>query len=445
MLQVEESAKGTPPAQVILPLLGWTSEEQSLRVGQLVIVFLVRTERLEEFEPLPQDIASAIQRYGLALLPGSIGLLRLSSPALSVVTMDLRTLRDPEEIITAIVDAAAAPSADEQAPLKTVMIPPPPEVDVGAGLYGGAPIALEMPVDQRLERLAREWAKSGYDVAALTALRLFPAADNLEVLRRYLDSDKFLGTALRREGEGIYPHRAAAWEILQSSGIHDIPRPVIVEPHDRYLPVGAWRVVVALAVLLVFSMALCRRLFHRYTPLRLATSGAAVIAVAIIALWVRSYWMVDELLLETEYAQNWLVSSGGELTYRQISDLPDQLAPRLMPLEEQTADVIDAGWKLQAERYSPRGLIRATYPPDSKLKLWLPSQRVAATSGAASVSLALLLLLCFIPPAILGFLELKQYVQMRDRLLKRRCIHCGYDLRASRGRCPECGVEVALR
>jgi predicted RNA-binding Zn-ribbon protein involved in translation (DUF1610 family) len=50
-----------------------------------------------------------------------------------------------------------------------------------------------------------------------------------------------------------------------------------------------------------------------------------------------------------------------------------------------------------------------------------------------------------LPVGFHAIVELKRYAVMRERLLNRQCVHCGYDLRASHGRCPECGVEVILR
>jgi hypothetical protein len=448
LIQVEETVKGTPPSQVILPLLGWTAEEQSLRVGQSVMVFLVRTDRLGEFEALPPDIDAALQNYGLALLPGSNRILRLSSPALSAVTMDFRRLSDPQEVINAIADAAAVPTSRARGALKTVLIPAPQSVDVGAGLYGGAPVMLEMPVDERLERYAHDWAARRYDAQALTALRLFPPERNLDVLRRYLGDGGTRTQSSYRQGDAIYLFRAAAWSMIESAKSQSIPRPIIADPHDRYLPVGAWRAVLVLLGIVIITLGVCRRLFHGYSALRLATSASMVFAILIVGLWIRSAVVIDELLFESETAQTWFTSEAGALSISQIANLPHQAVPQFAFVEtQQPGEPIVAQWDISPVRYEPRGLIRAAYEPSHTPRTWLvgnPTQ-VGATISTGAVSFGWLLLLCFVPGMVHALAALKDYATMRDRLLKRRCVNCGYDLRASPGRCPECGVEVVLR
>jgi len=53
------------------------------------------------------------------------------------------------------------------------------------------------------------------------------------------------------------------------------------------------------------------------------------------------------------------------------------------------------------------------------------------------------LILLFAPLPLLRGRRWLRDRRVRRRVREGRCIHCGYDLRASRARCPECGADIA--
>ncbi len=72
--------------------------------------------------------------------------------------------------------------------------------------------------------------------------------------------------------------------------------------------------------------------------------------------------------------------------------------------------------------------------------------KIESLFGAGSISAFLSGLVWFLPITLLtpGVLAEKKYVLRQRREVFEKCVNCGYDLRASKDRCPECGTPFQI-
>ena len=137
-----------------------------------------------------------------------------------------------------------------------------------------------------------------------------------------------------------------------------------------------------------------------------ATAVSLVLWVAVCALWVRSYWTADEL---RRTDGSYRIASVDGRFYVQPGAIPD--------------DIGMSGWALL-------GFGRWTAPADATIwAIMFPHWFVALLA------------------APLPALALASMTRVRRRATRRRagfCPACGYDLRASPQRCPECGAATPL-
>jgi hypothetical protein len=193
-----------------------------------------------------------------------------------------------------------------------------------------------------------------------------------------------------------------------------------------------------------------RRLFTILSALSL------LLFVAVVVLWVRSYWMTDHLFGGTRGGRAWdLYSTSGTLSFTATEPYPVhrdvQLhtyphgAARRQPDEYVLAFVASrlaerrwAGVEWAAGQGDLLKFAHGAYdwrfpPPANPVTFWY----VRAKYGHAFLAAATAL------PAIPGAVRLLR--RYRQRRLRRRglCPSCGYDLRATPGRCPECGLFPA--
>jgi hypothetical protein len=182
--------------------------------------------------------------------------------------------------------------------------------------------------------------------------------------------------------------------------------------------------------------------------LNLLTVLSLLLCVAVVALWVLSYVSSRQWVAGSHPGIKWEVSSArGWLTVdrNHILFWPSFRNGNL--------------WSMRAEgRYSPghenaagiylhrdEGLVRPRLPGEERppllpaLERKLPKQTWYYQSKVG-VAYRLLFLVTLLPPAI-WLWERRRWVRRR-RIEAGLCRGCGYDLRATPGRCPECGHVI---
>lgn len=162
-----------------------------------------------------------------------------------------------------------------------------------------------------------------------------------------------------------------------------------------------------------------------------APALSLMLCVAIVLLWSRSYWQGDELTVlrrnetDRQIAQYKFYSGRGVIFLSRVIYVfltPEQVA-RFGP---------------------PSGILRGSFRPplvglDGKGAL-LPRMGSDATGG---VVYAIVPLWCMALPLLIPFgwrmIRIRQICRRQSRL---ECPNCGYDLRASKDRCPECRTPI---
>ena len=170
--------------------------------------------------------------------------------------------------------------------------------------------------------------------------------------------------------------------------------------------------------------------------LNLLTALSLLLCMAVVAMWVRGFWASDRFYVTPNvYLFSVVGGSGGGWVELSLV-MPDQrrpyrravyqhwvLAPGAWPAypgDRVTASpsrVRLPGFAWYASRFGPDETIRGLY---------------VAWPLAAAVTLTL--------PAWRAYARLRGFGRRRRSL----CPTCGYDLRATPGRCPECGASASV-
>lgn len=176
--------------------------------------------------------------------------------------------------------------------------------------------------------------------------------------------------------------------------------------------------------------AMRRRLFN------LAAAVSLLLLVCVVVLWVRSYWVADQFLFRGTKNTGWIASDRGTMLlfhrarvsgeddgtwmFRQTRPGQFQVFLARSSIEYRWLQFRPADWR--------RVPVSITSPP--------PLQ----TQSSATLTVALVAnwVLCLFG-AILPAYWLVRHRRARRRARLGLCPTCGYDLRGTPDRCPECG------
>ena len=164
-----------------------------------------------------------------------------------------------------------------------------------------------------------------------------------------------------------------------------------------------------------------RRLFT------ILSTFSLLLFVAVVVMWVRSYSTEDFLYVHSGRSNAQLTSSLGRLQFYPNALVRWGLA---------AVTPVQTGWHHHAQPVWPHPPIQGFRPAEYSWRLWgfrywEPHRGMPCVQWPYwSVALVMLVL-----PAA----RVRQWIKSHRRRRIGLCSSCGYDLRATRGRCPECG------
>ncbi|HEX5243169.1 MAG TPA: hypothetical protein VFW23_07870 [Tepidisphaeraceae bacterium] len=260
-----------------------------------------------------------------------------------------------------------------------------------------------------------------------------------------------------KEGEAAL----AAKEEAEAAPSRSQPIDYAISPHRLILFTGALPVV----WLIMMLLAVWRRLRHagwrrREVTLFGTALGSALIILVLAGCWIRSRYARDEIRYEVqqppEQYEYWIIrSEHGDIScsylenkfMRNLSRLPPP--PHFPGSEQYYAPQISKSWAYAHVAFhshtSFRGPLVYRLGFSASANSWSQWNHFSnftfptlGRSMGVSVPIWILML-----PFMIPCLMVMRLFRKRLREIQGRCQKCGYDLRASPARCPECGMVRA--
>jgi hypothetical protein len=182
----------------------------------------------------------------------------------------------------------------------------------------------------------------------------------------------------------------------------------------------------------------------------IAVGASLVLCVALGVLWVRSYWRVDVLSWRGKSVAVNVVSDHGilsvriEKVYHGLDALP---YTRGFDCSSGTRGTGGGLW-VEMEYADLRWLrwVGIAYDSNKLAKAWYSfstgDRQISYFTGERLYSPHALAMMILAAPAVIGLRRVQARLHRRRSGL---CPSCGYDLRATPDRCPECGTIAAER
>jgi hypothetical protein len=449
-LDVLEVVKGTAAGHVhfyaqdsnILPGLGIRPREFWYSSRPQCICFLVRTQGPKPwrvFTPDPDDASGY-----LIARPGNFASARLleeDAPWPSI-RGDLAVLMGCAAVFDRarqLVAAGTPPPAESIALLHPVY---------GLRLYA-RDWDVTVPLTAELRKRSLDWAKSPSPVMRVNAARVLatqrcPA--HSQILQSMLVDPALIPDGNRgRMHDREYPVRIAAYNGLARWG-EAAHRPVLHEPDDLHVALTAKRLSIAVLIL-AFSALLWIVWRARGEPdevsprhKRRAIGRAGFVAAALVLLlWTRSQWAVYQLEFELK---SWRIEVTGAptgLRFAWIEGWPNRTPAAISGMPAGTD--LDQVWQLPSTDSRAIRVRNSTWMTRGNgvfADFYTPA---LGTSRWKFVMFPywVVLLAALSWPALLAGAARIHRARCRKR---RRCVHCGYDLRSSQRGCPECGTSL---
>jgi ribosomal protein L37E len=307
--------------------------------------------------------------------------------------------------------------------------------------------AVNAPLTPALLSVARSWVNSPEAAIRLNAVDVLATSQNashVALLKSLLaDPATFASDGAFKLHSRTYVVREAAFDVLQRWHVFT-QRPVIHEPADirrHFSSIGVVSGVLLFLILILFWAGASSRPDQSFgtRTRKLALRTLLFAGILLAGAWMRSRWVVYQLEIPIGQLRLELSSTPEGLQATWIEGWPMHESPSLVSLPTDTD--LDQLWKYQIA-------LRDSIADGESESRWYTSAAGSAVGWNSSANpgpvswhslripyLWLILLTTLFPVAAFARVILRPFI-----INVQVCSRCGYDLRATKDRCPECGT-----